>query len=204
MKKTLLFNFKVMVCFCFAFLYASVNTVQAVTVARLSTALYQQETGTITGKVVDEKGETLPGATITVKGINQVVIAGADGTFKLNVAAGTYDITVAYISYTTVTLSKITVKAGENTPVNVILKGETGSLNEVLIVGYGTQKRANATGAVDQISAKSLENRPITNLTQGLQGQIANLNLRMGDGKPTQSPAYNIRGATSIGQGAML
>ncbi len=201
MKTTLLFNFKVMLCVCIALFGVSAFSTRAIAGATLSTSFYQQETGSITGKVVDEKGETLPGATISVKGINQVVIAGADGTFKMNVPAGTYDVTVAYISYTTITLTKITVKAGVSTPITATLKGETGSLNEVLIVGYGTQKRANATGAVDQISSKNLENRPITNVTQGLQGQIANLNLRMGDGKPTQSPSYNIRGTTSIGQG---
>ena len=74
-------------------------------------------------------------------------------------------------------------------------------LDEVIVVGYGTQKRLNATGAVDQITSKNLENRPVTNLTQGLQGLLPNLNLKMLDGKPTQSPSYNIRGTTSIGQG---
>ncbi|RZK83274.1 MAG: SusC/RagA family protein, partial [Pedobacter sp.] len=114
---------------------------------------------------------------------------------------GTYNVQVSFISYTTVILSKIVVKNAEITPLNVTLKGETGSLNEVLVVGFGTQKRENATGAVDQITSKRLENRPITNLTQGLQGLLPNLNLKMLDGKPTQSPSYNIRGTTSIGQG---
>jgi TonB-linked SusC/RagA family outer membrane protein len=74
-------------------------------------------------------------------------------------------------------------------------------LNEVIVVGYGTQKKENLTGAIDQISSKSLENRPIPNLTQGLQGLMPNLNLKMMDGRPTQAPSYNIRGTTSIGQG---
>ena len=161
----------------------------------------KQETGTISGKIVDEKGETLPGASVLIKELNKVVQSNPDGTFNVTVPAGTYNIQISFISYTTVTLSKIVVKAKENTPLNVTLKGETGSLNEVLVVGYGTQKRENATGAVDQITSKSLENRPITNLTQGLQGLLPNLNLKMMDGKPTQSPSYNIRGTTSIGQG---
>lgn len=167
----------------------------------LSITSHKQEQGTITGKVVDEKGETLPGASIVVRELNKVTQTNPDGTFKISVPAGTYTIQVSFISYTTVTLGKVVVKSADNTPLNITLKGETGSLNEVLVVGYGTQKRENATGAVDQISAKNLENRPVTNLTQGLQGLIPNLNLKMMDGKPTQSPSYNVRGTTSIGQG---
>jgi len=161
----------------------------------------KQNPGTISGKVVDEKGEPLPGASIVIKELNKVVQANTDGSYNISVPAGNYSVAVSFISYATATLTKVTVKAGETTPLNVTLKGETGSLNEVLVVGYGTQKRENATGAVDQITSKSLENRPISNLTQGLQGLLPNLNLKMMDGKPTQSPSYNIRGTTSIGQG---
>ncbi|RZK52545.1 MAG: TonB-dependent receptor, partial [Pedobacter sp.] len=161
----------------------------------------KQDPGSITGKVVDEKGEPLPGANVLIKELNRNVQTNVDGTFTVSAPAGNYNVAISFISYSTVTLNKVVVKAGEKTPINVTLKGETGSLNEVLVVGYGTQKRENATGAVDQITAKSLENRPVSNLTQGLQGLIPNLNLKMMDGKPTQSPSYNVRGTTSIGQG---
>jgi TonB-linked SusC/RagA family outer membrane protein len=204
MKKTLLFKFKVAACASFAFLGANVISGQAIAAERTTNSPYvfqNQDPGKISGKVVDEKGEPLPGATIIIKEINKVVLSAVDGTFTTSVPVGTYNIAVSYVSYATTTLSKIDVKAGDNTPLNITLKAEAGTLNELIIVGYGSQKRANATGAVDQISAKSLENRPTTNLSQGLQGLIPNLNLKMGDGKPTQSPAYNIRGTTSIGQG---
>ncbi len=157
--------------------------------------------GVLSGKVVNEKGETLPGATILIRELNQGIQTNEQGSFRINVAEGTYTVMVSFISYATTTLDKVVVRPGENTVLNVTLKGEAGTLNEVLVIGYGTQKRENATGAVDQITSKVLENRPITNLTQGLQGLLPNLNLKMADGKPTQSPAYNIRGTTSIGQG---
>src|SRR5690606_3437719 len=67
-------------------------------------------------------------------------------------------------------------------------------------VGYGTQKKANLTGAVDQVGPEVFENRPIPNISQGLVGAVPNLNIRMLDGKPTQSPSFNVRGTTSIGQ----
>ncbi len=74
-------------------------------------------------------------------------------------------------------------------------------LEEVVVVGYSTQKKANLTGAVDQVTSGALENRTMSNLTQGLKGVVPNLNIRLLDGKPNQAPSYNIRGLTSIGQG---
>jgi TonB-linked SusC/RagA family outer membrane protein len=167
----------------------------------LNLLINSQENGVISGKVVDEDGNPLPGANIKVLESNTGTQSKADGTYSISLAPGTYTLTVSFISYTTVTRTKVVVKSGEATTLNISLNAESGSLNEVLVVGYGTQKRVNATGAVDQITSKSLENRPITNLTQGLQGVLPNLNLKMMDGKPTQSPSYNIRGTTSIGQG---
>ncbi|WP_082454960.1 TonB-dependent receptor [Pedobacter sp. Leaf41] len=204
MRKPLLLTQKIAVYATLACLLTSAITAPSRAIEKISGVSLsntKQNPGTISGKIVDEKGEPLPGASIVIKELNKVVQANNDGSYSVSVPAGNYSVAISFISYTTATLTKIAVKAGETTPLNVTLKGETGSLNEVLVVGYGTQKRENATGAVDQITSKSLENRPISNLTQGLQGLLPNLNLKMMDGKPTQSPSYNIRGTTSIGQG---
>lgn len=204
MRKPLLLTQKIAVYVTLACLLTSAITAPSRAIEKISGVSLsntKQNPGAISGKIVDEKGEPLPGASIVIKELNKVVQANNDGSYSVSVPAGNYSVAVSFISYTTATLTKIAVKAGETTPLNVTLKGETGSLNEVLVVGYGTQKRENATGAVDQITSKSLENRPISNLTQGLQGLLPNLNLKMMDGKPTQSPSYNIRGTTSIGQG---
>ncbi|CAH0132660.1 TonB-dependent receptor SusC [Pedobacter sp. Bi27] len=204
MKKPLLLKRKFLLCASLASLLSGVISVPANAAIYWGNAVHsikKQGTGTISGRVVDEKGDPLPGASILIKELNKVVQSKPDGSFSVNVPDGTYNIQVSFISYTAVTLNKVVVKSNETTTLNVTLKGETGSLNEVIVVGYGTQKRENATGAVDQITSKSIENRPITNLTQGLQGLLPNLNLKMMDGKPTQSPSYNIRGTTSIGQG---
>jgi len=204
MKKPLLLKRKFLLCASLASLLSGAIPVPANAAIYWGNVVHfkkKQGTGTISGKIVDEKGDPLPGASILIKELNKVVQSKPDGSFSVNVADGTYNIQISFISYTAVTLNKVVVKSNETITLNVTLKGETGSLNEVLVVGYGTQKRENATGAVDQITAKSIENRPITNLTQGLQGLLPNLNLKMMDGKPTQSPNYNIRGTTSIGQG---
>jgi TonB-linked SusC/RagA family outer membrane protein len=168
-----------------------------------------QTNATVTGVVRDEAGAGLPNVTITA--INESnstsqksTITNDQGIFSFNqlTPGANYRFTATHVGYQQQVIRNFTVKAGENTPVVIGLAASAkAALEEVIVVGYGTQKRANATGAVDQISSKNLENRPMTNLTQGLQGLLPNLNLRMGDGKPTQSPSYNIRGTTSIGQG---
>ena len=75
------------------------------------------------------------------------------------------------------------------------------TLSELVVVGYGTQNKLNLTAAVDQVDGDVLKNRPMTNVSQGLQGVLPNLNIRLQDGKPNQAPSFNIRGTTSIGQG---
>lgn len=162
---------------------------------------FNADPGKITGKVLDENGQPFPGATIKVIQTNQTTQSNTDGTFNINVQPGTYTLNVSYLSYQQQQIENITVKSGENNYQVIKLMPDQKSLSEIVVVGYGTQKKENLTGAVDQITAKALENRPLTNLTQGLQGALPNLNLKMMDGRPTQSPSYNIRGTTSIGQG---
>ncbi|MBS7563020.1 TonB-dependent receptor [Mucilaginibacter sp. Bleaf8] len=158
--------------------------------------------GRITGKVVDEKGEPLPGSTVRLVEINQSALADANGVFVINADPGTYTVVVSFISYQLRRIPGVKVEANQSVNLgNVTMVAESGSLNEVVVVGYGTQKKENLTGAVDQVTSKVLENRSLPNLSQGLQGVIPNLNLVPLDGKPIQSPTYNIRGITSIGQG---
>jgi hypothetical protein len=73
------------------------------------------------------------------------------------------------------------------------------SLESVVVVGYGTQKKINLTGAVDQVGSEYFEDRPMPSVTRGLEGVLPNLNLKINDGKPIRGAAYNIRGSTSIG-----
>jgi TonB-linked SusC/RagA family outer membrane protein len=160
-----------------------------------------QDRGKISGKVVDENGAPLPGASIRIVELNIVVQSNPNGVYTFDVAPGLYTLTGSFVSYTSATQTKVEVKAGQTTALNITLTAETGTLNEVLVVGYGTQKRENLTGAVTQVTSKVLENRSVSNLAQGLQGVIPNLNLNIADGRPTQSPSFNVRGTTSIGQG---
>ncbi len=170
---------------------------------------YTQTNATVTGTVRDNGGAALPDVTITVisdsdSTLQKSTITNDKGVFSFNqlIPGAKYHFRVSHVGFQQQLIRNYTVKTGENTGVNISMAASANAaLDEVIVVGFGTQKRVNATGAVDQITSKNLENRPMTNLTQGLQGQIPNLNLKMLDGKPTQSPSYNIRGITSIGQG---
>ncbi|SCC22560.1 TonB-linked outer membrane protein, SusC/RagA family [Chitinophaga costaii] len=148
-----------------------------------------------TGRVADQSGQGLPGVSVKVLGTNLGTSTDAKGNFSISAGAGA-QLVFSYVGFTNDTLP-----ASEQVTMDVKMKIRIASLNDLVVVGYGTQKKANLTGAVAQVSGEVLSNRSIPNITQGLQGAIPNLNLVMGDGKPIQSPSYNIRGNTSIGQG---
>lgn len=161
---------------------------------------YAQQTSqsewTITGKILTTDQQGLPGASVLLKGTKISTITDSDGRFSIKVPASPGALVYAYIG-----MKPQTIAFHKSGTFTVVLEEDNTNLNEVIVVGYGTQKKENLTGAVDQVTADVFKNRPITNLAQGLQGAMPNLNLTPADGKPNQSPAFNIRGATSVGQG---
>ncbi len=167
----------------------------------------QQEIKSVTGIVRNQAGEPLAGVSVTAKNTKTDFSAGAqtntEGVFEFVKlpAGGPYSFSFSMISYQTEVLSGYDLKADGTISLVVKLTESSQTLSDVVVVGYGTQKKANLTGAVDQVTAEVLENRSITNLNQGLQGVMPNLNITLMDGKPNQAPKFNIRGATSIGQG---
>ncbi len=156
---------------------------------------YSQE-NVISGKVTAPDKSPLQGVTVAVAGTKIQTLTNADGNYSINAPSGATDLVFTYVNS-----RAITEKINGRKVIDVQMTTESVQLGEVVVVGYGTQKKANLTGAVDQVTSESLENRSVPNLTQGLQGVLPNLNIRMLDGKPNQAPRFNIRGATSIGQG---
>jgi TonB-linked SusC/RagA family outer membrane protein len=155
----------------------------------------QQQKKQLSGTVADASGEPLIGAGIIEKGTTNGTLTNINGSFSLQVEENAI-IQVSYIGY----LSQEINTSGRTT-VNITLMEDTRSLEEVVVVGYGTQKKANLTGAVDQVGEKVFAGRPMPNVTQGLQGVVPNLNISLADGKPSRTASYQIRGVTSIGQG---
>jgi len=153
-----------------------------------------QQTRKITGVVFDDSGEPIIGANVVVKGTTNGTITNFDGEFSLEVKEGNV-LQVSYIGYLT---QEVSIE-GRNS-FNITIHEDTKRLDEVIVVGYGTQKKINLTGSVDQVTSEVFENRAATNVTQALQGAIPNLNISLSDGKPTRSAEFNIRGNTSIGQ----
>ncbi|WP_229244179.1 TonB-dependent receptor [Emticicia sp. CRIBPO] len=150
----------------------------------------------VSGTVTDVAGEKLPGVSISVKGTTRGTSTDADGKYKITVPDEKSVLVFSFVGFTS---QEIVV--GNQTVLNISLKSDAKLLSEVVVVGYGVQKKANLTGAVDQITSEVFDNRPMTNINQGLQGVLPNLNIKMMDGKPNQAPSFNIRGTTSIGQG---
>jgi TonB-linked SusC/RagA family outer membrane protein len=149
----------------------------------------------IKGRVTDKNGP-LPGVTIRVKNEKAYAISDSNGNYSISAPGPGSILVFSYSGYATQELI-----LNDQTVLNVTLVEQNNDLNEVVVVGYGTQKKANLTGAVDQVGSEVFEDRPLNSTTKGLQGAIPNLNIRITDGKPTRSATYNVRGTTSIGAG---
>ena len=156
-----------------------------------------QQSGKCTGIVKDATGETVIGASVLVKGTSNGAITGINGDFTLNNVKHGDVIQISFIGYVT---QEIT---WNGQLINVILKEDSQTLEEVVVVGYGTQKKVNLTGAVAAVDGEVLESRPITNIGQGLQGVVPNLNVTV-SGAPGQGSSFNVRGTTSINGGSPL
>ena len=144
----------------------------------------------IKGNVSDAKGEPIVGATISEKGGTGGTITDINGDFTLELTPGNL-VTVSYVGF-----KPQTVKPTEG--MHVTLDEQTRGLDEVVVIGYGTKKKANLIGAVSTVGVEELKDRPVTNLGQMLQGQVPNLNISFGTGTPGESATLNIRGKTSI------
>ena len=177
---------------------ASTGAAYAVSNPGITDVKIAQQDGACTGIVKDATGETVIGASVVVKGTTNGTITGIDGDFSLsNVKKGDV-IVISFVGY----ISQEIVWDGK--PVNVTLKDDTQTLDEVVVVGYGTQKKVNVTGAVGMVDSKVIAARPVQNVSQALQGVIPGLNLTVGNsgGSLDGEMNINIRGTGTIGDGS--
>ncbi|QKJ30730.1 SusC/RagA family TonB-linked outer membrane protein [Mucilaginibacter mali] len=163
-----------------------------VSVNLFSYSLFAQ-TVALHGKVVDEKGEPLIGATIKITGTTTAATANVNGEFTLNVPANTSKVTISFVGYTDYvkTLTRGVTNLG-----TITLIGNTSNLNEVVVVGYGTLKREDVTGTVATVDAKVLKEIPASNVFDQMKGRVAGLDVVSG----TNGPVITLRGNRSIGQ----
>lgn len=152
----------------------------------------------VSGTVVDATGAPLPGATVRERATGNGTVTNIDGHFSLSVSSEA-SLEVSFVGYAT----KVVPVAGQQ-ELKIVLVEDAAALDEVVVVGYGIQKKVNLSGSVDQIGTKELEKRPIADLSRGLQGMIPNLNIDFTSGEPGQAANINIRGEASINGGSPL
>jgi iron complex outermembrane receptor protein len=159
----------------------------------------QFQTGTITGRVTDGTTlETVSGSVVTIEGTRRGTTTGPDGRFTLtNVPVGTHFVTARLIGYAPQT-QEVTVSAGQAVTVEFALPRQAVVMDEIVVTGYGTQRRATITGSVASVNADDANVGVITNANELLQGRIAGVHITQNNGEPGAGSQIRIRGSTSI------
>lgn len=169
-----------------------------IVLGKQSTTAAPQQNGTIKGKVIDTNGDAVIGANIVEKGTTNGTTTDVDGNFSINASSGS-TLVITFIGYI-----RQEVKADIKRKMEIILQEDSETLEEVVVVGYGTMKKADLTGSVATVGSEVIEDRPLTNLGAGLQGAIANLNISSSNGAPGTGSTFNIRGTTNLSGGGPL
>lgn len=148
----------------------------------------------LSGTVKDASGEGIPGAGILVKGTSRGAVSDVDGNWSLQAPSGEVALEVSCLGYSSVTVNVLPSQA----KVDIVLEDDSQILEETVVVGYGTQKKVNLTGAVTAVKGEELMNRTAHDVTSMLQGAVPGLNITTSSGIMNESPDINIRGVTSI------
>ena len=164
-----------------------------------STVAATQQQRTVTGTVVDAQGEPLIGVTVKEQGTQNAAVTDMDGRFKLQLSKSDAQVVFTYIGY-------VDVNARATDNMVVTMKEDRNELNEIVVVGYGTQKKVNLTGSVVSVNLeKEANSRPVTTVAQALQGMAAGLDILQGSGKPgAENFSVNIRGVGTMNDASPL
>ena len=183
MKERFTINIKHVICLALVFLLAANSSYRA----------YAQ-TNVVKGHVTDSKGVTLPGVSIKIEGTTQGTVTDINGAYKLSVSPSAHLI-FSYVGYISQNIA-----VGNKTQLDVSLADDDSKqLNEVVVVGYGTQKQVDITGSVTSVPKARLSELPATNVLQSLEGAVAGLNITTTSSVPGSQPSSSIRGQNSIG-----
>ena len=156
----------------------------------------QQAGKKITGIVVDKSGESVIGANVVVKGTTNGTITDVDGKFTLEVPDGAI-LQVTYIGY-----NPAEVKVGKESVIRVVLHEDTQALEEVVVVGYGTQKKVNLTGAVGSVRPEDMGDIQTNSVSSMIKGHLSGVQITQNSGKPGASSTIRIRGVGTLGEDA--
>ena len=146
----------------------------------------------VSGKVMSESGEALPGVSVAVKGTTNGTATDSEGRYSIKGTKSSDVLVFSYIGFTSLEES-----VGSRSIINVTLKEDDLSLEEIVVVGYGTQKKSSVTGAVSTVSSKQLEALPVISLTQAIQGRVPGVQIT-NNGSPGATPIIRVRGVGSV------
>ena len=156
-------------------------------------ATLQQDPITVQGTVTDDQGMPFPGVTIQEKGTDNGTVTDFDGKFSIDVASENSVLVFSYVGMETQEKAVTTAA-----PMNIKMQANTEALNEVVVVGYGTQKKSDLTGSVSTVDSESLQERPVTNVEEALAGKASGVNISTNSGRPGGNTNVRIRGNSSI------
>lgn len=157
----------------------------------LSTAAVAQST--VSGTVTDPSGATLPGAAVIAEGTTAGSVTDLDGKYSLEVPEGVTNLKVSFIGYATQTIA-----IGSRTTIDVVLQEDAETLSEVVVIGYGTQKKTDLTGAIVGVDTQTITERGTTSPMQALQGSVAGITVASSSGRLGDDINVNIRGSNSL------
>jgi TonB-linked SusC/RagA family outer membrane protein len=164
--------------------------------ALLGVMLAQAQNVNVSGKVTDAStGEPLPGVNISVKGTVIGVITDNEGNYLFKIPSQDVVLLFSFIGYETQE-----IELNGDTSLDVVLKENFASLEEVVVVGYGTQLKSKVTSSISTVNAEHMSDRPITSVTEGLMASVPGLIISYGSGRPGDDPSINIRGRSTIGK----
>lgn len=158
----------------------------------LSFSVFSQ-TKKITGTVANEKGVTLPGATVTAKGTTTAVTTDVNGKFSIDVPSSVKSLVITFIG-----MEAETIPLGKATNISVVLKTTASILSDVVVIGYGTRKRADVTSAISSVKEKDLKDMPVAGIDQAIQGKVAGVTITNNSGQPGGGVSIRVRGITTI------
>ncbi len=160
-----------------------------------------QDTGEIEGVVTDSvSGTPLPGVNVVVAGTNQGAATGTEGEYAISgVPAGTHRLQISFVGYEDKIAEGVQIRAGETTTVDIALVESALQMDEVVTVGYSTQRGEDLTGSISSVNAEDFESLPVTGADEALTGQIAGVQISEGSGMPGGGPSIQVRGTGSIG-----
>jgi len=164
----------------------------------LAVSSYAQSTTTIKGKITDATGSTMPGVSVKANGTSTGTITDIDGNYTLTAPKSVQRLTYSYIGMTT---QEVAIE--NRTTINVTLKENAVNVDELVVIGYGTQKKSDLTGSITVVDTKAMAKTATSDITKALQGQVAGLSVQ-GGGEPGAAPVVKIRGVSSFNNSSPL